>query len=238
MRIVAISDTHTHHMGVDVPNGDVLVHAGDFTYKGRREEIVEFLDWFLAFPHPHKVLIAGNHDITLDENKRTDSNTILSIDDMEHWIHEDFYERIRSNEGVHYLENSGVCIGGINFWGSPITPTFGYGWAFNSDPDEIKKYWDLIPKDTQVLITHGPSFGNLDWALPNYQKVGCSKLHEKISDISPIVHIFGHIHEAYGAVKKDKTTYFNAAQLDRGYYHTNSPWIIDIEENSVVEYTN
>lgn len=238
MRIVAISDTHTHHMDVVVPDGDVLVHAGDFTYKGRRDEISEFLDWFLGLPHKHKVLIAGNHDIQLDHEKRTASNSILGVDDMDHWIHQEFYDRIKSKENVHYLENSGICIEGVNFWGSPITPSFGYGWGFNSDPDQIGKYWDLIPEGTDVLITHGPSFDNLDWVLPDYKKVGCDKLYKKISEISPIVHIFGHIHEAYGVKKNGKTTFFNASQLNHRYYNTNSAWILDLDENGLVGYSN
>jgi Icc-related predicted phosphoesterase len=238
MRIVAISDTHTHHMDGFVPGGDILVHAGDFTYKGRRDEIGEFLDWFLDLPHEHKVLIAGNHDIQLDTEKRTASNTILAVDDMDHWIHEEFYGRIRAKENVHYLENSGVCIKGINFWGSPITPTFGYGWGFNSDPDKIGEYWELIPEDTHVLVTHGPPFETLDWVLPDYKKVGCGKLQRRISQISPLIHIFGHIHESYGAIKKDGTTYFNASQLNHRYYHTNSAWVIDMNEREVIGYSN
>lgn len=238
MRIVAISDTHTHHMEIEVPHGDVLVHAGDFTYKGRRDEISEFLDWFLNLPHKHKVLIAGNHDIQLDSEKRTAGNTILAVDDMDHWIHEEFYERIRSKENAHYLENSGVCIEGINFWGSPVTLTFGHGWGFNSDPDKIGKYWDHIPDNTDVLVTHGPPLEALDQVLPNYEMVGCDKLRDKISQISPSVHIFGHIHESYGAIKKGNTTYFNASQLNHKYYYTNSAWIIDMDKNGVIGYSN
>ena len=238
VKIVAISDTHTHHMEMVVPDGDVLVHAGDFTYKGRRDEITEFLDWFLGLPHPNKVLIAGNHDITLDSEKRSNFNTIASVDDMDHWIHEEFHERIRARKGVHYLENSGVCIDGINFWGSPITPTFGYGWGFNSDPDKIGDYWNLIPDNTHVLVTHGPSFGALDQVLPDYKAVGCDKLSERIEKISPMIHIFGHIHEGYGAIKRGNTVFLNASQLNHRYYYTNPPWVIDIHEGGVSGYSN
>jgi predicted phosphodiesterase len=238
MRIVAISDTHTKHMDLIVPDGDVLVHAGDFSYKGRRDEIEEFLDWFLGLPHKHKVFIAGNHDINLDPQKREASNLIKYMDDSYHWIHEVFYNRIKAEGNVHYLENTGVCIEGINFWGSPVTPTFGYGWGFNSDRDKIGEYWDLIPGDTHVLITHGPPSGVLDHVLPDYENVGCDKLLERINQISPMVHIFGHIHEAYGTIKIGDVSYFNASQLNHRYYYTNSAWVIDLGEAGVTQSSN
>jgi predicted phosphodiesterase len=96
MRIVAISDTHTMERNFQIPDGDVLVHCGDFTYKGRQEEITDFLDWFLDLPHKNKILIAGNHDVTLEKNHREDIVSLLEIEDSEHWIHECFFKRVIS----------------------------------------------------------------------------------------------------------------------------------------------
>ena len=112
MRIVAISDTHTKEREIVVPDGDILVHAGDFTYKGRIDEITDFLDWFLELPHKHKVFIAGNHDITLDPDIRENTKSFLPV----HWIWKIFFDRIKDAENVHYLDDSGVTIEGINFW--------------------------------------------------------------------------------------------------------------------------
>jgi len=236
MRIVAISDTHTKEREIVVPDGDILVHAGDFTYKGRIDEITDFLDWFLELPHKHKVFIAGNHDITLDPDIRENTKSFLPV----HWIWKIFFDRIKDAENVHYLDDSGVTIEGINFWGSAATPTFGHGWGFNYDRGpEIDKIWEKIPMGTDVLITHGPPFGILDAV--NYGStigVGCSNLSGRISERNIKAHFFGHIHESYGHVLDNGTHYFNCCALDEDYYPSNFPWVMDIENGEVVSYTN
>jgi Icc-related predicted phosphoesterase len=236
MRIVAISDTHTKEREMVIPNGDVLVHAGDFTYRGRKGEIKDFLDWFLNLPHKHKVFIAGNHDITLDAYIRATTKEFLS----EHWIHNRFFDRIKDIENVHYLENSGVTIEGINFWGSPATPSFGYGWGFNYDRGpEIDRIWEKIPTETDILITHGPPFGILDGVKRGSTiGVGCSNLSGRISERKIKAHFFGHIHESYGHVHDNGTHYFNCCALDEEYYPANFPWIVDIENGEIASFTN
>ncbi len=62
MRIVCLSDTHNQHRNLDVPPGDILIHAGDSTFQGTLSEVSGFLRWINYLPHPHKILIAGNHD--------------------------------------------------------------------------------------------------------------------------------------------------------------------------------
>ncbi len=142
MRLVCISDTHSQHDDIDlIPDGDVLIHAGDCLGRGSIFELEDFDYWLGELPHPTKILIAGNHDWCFqtrpNEARKLVTNAI-------------------------YLEDSGVTIGGLKFWGSPITPTFR-NWAFNRDrgPD-IAKHWDLIPDDTDVLVTHGPPEGIFD----------------------------------------------------------------------------
>ncbi|MFL5774490.1 MAG: metallophosphatase domain-containing protein, partial [Flavisolibacter sp.] len=156
MKIVAISDTHSRHREVRLPKGDILLHAGDISYKGRKEELVDFLDWFSKQKFPHKIFIGGNHDFYLEHAGQKEIEKLIP-------------------EGVTYLNDSGITINGTKFWGSPVTPWF-HNWAFNRHRGkEINKHWELIAPDTDVLITHGPVYGFLDQVV-NEQHVGCQDL--------------------------------------------------------------
>jgi Icc-related predicted phosphoesterase len=240
MRIVAISDTHTKEREALIPDGDVIVHAGDFTYRGRKDEVVDFLDWFLDLPHKHKVLIAGNHDVTLDPYIRGSRQSFFEENDDSHWIHRYFFDRIRKSKNVHYLDNSGVTIEGLNFWGSAATPKFGYGWAFNYDRGPaIDAIWEKIPENTDILITHGPPFGVLDSVkYGSTIGVGCSNLSGRISERNIKAHFFGHIHESYGHSEVHGVHYFNCCFLDDEYYASNTPWVVDVKDGNVSQWSN
>lgn len=128
---------------------------------------------------------------------------------------------------THYLCDSGVTIDGVNFWGSPITPTF-FNWAFNRDRGRnILKHWEKIPLDTDVLITHGPPYGILDYTMSK-MNVGCEELLKKVKLIKPQYHLFGHIHEAYGVYNDESTTYMNGSILDEDYIIANEPILFEI----------
>lgn len=111
MQIIAISDTHGKHRHLSVPEGDVLIHAGDISGSGRKDQVVDFMEWFTEQNHPHKIFIAGNHDFFFE---RAGLEEICSI----------------IPKSIIYLNDSGIEINGIKFWGSPITPWFN-SWAFN-----------------------------------------------------------------------------------------------------------
>lgn len=180
MKIICISDTHNQHEQLKLPDGDVLIHAGDFSMRGHVAETEAFLSWFAAQPHPHKIFIAGNHDFIFEKRRKK--------------------ARAMVPDSVIYLEDEGVTLEGVKFWGSPITPTF-FDWAFNRGPWVIGRHWDLIPDDTDVLITHGPPLGTLDRVLPGGEHVGCPKLKEALDlRLRPKLHVFGHIHESHGQV--------------------------------------
>ena len=209
MKLILISDTHGRHDDVDIPDGDILIHAGDLSSRGREFEIDDFLDWFSNQPHKHKIFIAGNHDFFFE---RENQETINS----------------KMPNNVIYLNDSGIEIEGVKIWGSPIQPEF-YNWAFNRERgDEIKKHWDLIPLDTDVLITHGPPINILDKTIRR-KSVGCEELLIAVNHIKPKIHVFGHIHEAYGVEIIDDTTFINASILNERYYYTNDPIIFDYE---------
>lgn len=202
MKLVLISDTHGKHDAVSVPDGDVLVHAGDMTMVGGKNEYRSFATWFAALPHRHKILIAGNHDFNIGYFK---------------------VECLPYVENIHYLENESVTIRGIKFYGSPITPRFGQ-WAFMlpRDSEEIRDCWSQIPEDTDVLITHGPPYGILDQSIPHYsENVGCENLAERVLKLPNLkMHFFGHIHGSYGINVRDSACFGNGAMLDESYNFT------------------
>ena len=208
MKFVAISDTHCRHRSLRLPNADVLLHAGDLTYRGKKEEVVDFLDWFKGLNYQFKIFIAGNHDFYFEKEKPSEILKIIP-------------------KGIIYLNDSGTCINGVNVWGSPITPWF-FNWAFNRHRGrEIKKHWDLIPPDTHLLITHGPVYGFLDTVI-NEQHTGCKDLFEKVQEIKPGVHVCGHIHESYGNLKRGGVKYINASVLNEQYELVNKPFVFEL----------
>lgn len=223
MRLVCISDTHGDHLGLTLPDGDVLIHAGDFCPHGSMSDCTRFFHWLNAQPHQHKICIAGNHDLWLERANDSELQAIIPPD-------------------VRYLNDSGTEINGINFWGSPVQPRF-FNWAFNRDRGEdIKKHWDLIPENTDVLITHGPAYGYCDKAPRNglgawcTEHTGCQDLLEKINEVRPAVHVFGHIHFSYGHDANEHTYFLNASLLNESYQLINRPHVLDLNtETGAVE---
>jgi len=199
MEIVAISDTHGLHGSLEMPEGDVLIHAGDLTRHGSLEDVIEFDDFLGTLPHRHKIIVAGNHDLCF-ENHRKICEVLLT-------------------NGI-YLQDQEIIIDGVKFYGSPWQPWF-YDWAFNLERGpEIRAKRNLIPADTDVLITHGPPFGISDLTARGEQ-TGCQDLLEAVERIKPKVHIFGHIHEGYGITSKGSTSFINASICDESYRPVN-----------------
>jgi len=216
--LIFISDTHTKHYEIDKQLREIsenhpdaiLVHSGDISYRGRIWEVEEFVEWYASLPFKNKIMIAGNHDF-LFEKESEKASEILE----------------RLGQGIIYLNDSGIEVEGLNFWGSPVTPWF-HDWAFNRFDKEIGYHWNLIPENTNVLITHGPPHLTLD-STKSGLRVGCPILAEKISKLSNLkIHVFGHIHEAAGIVEKNGVIYVNASTLDLYYDVKNSPIILSI----------
>ena len=214
MRIVCISDTHGKHNKLVLPEGDMILHAGDFSSKGRPKEVRAFFRWFSDLPYRHKIVIAGNHDF-LAEN-------------------EPEYFRSLIPDNCHYLEDSGVTVEGIRIWGSPITPWF-FDWAFNRKRGaEIRPYWEKIPEQTDILLTHGPPMGILDRTARGMQ-VGCEDLKAILPHINPAVHLFGHIHEAYGTQSVGGTLFVNASVLNLLYQLMHFPVLLEWKDGKATE---
>ncbi len=208
MKIICISDTHNQLSKMKIPEGDLLIHAGDATSMGTLQEVITFSKEFRALPHPHKVFVPGNHD-WLFEEQETLAREIMGLD-------------------VTVLIDQEITIQSTRIFGSPWQPTF-CNWAFNVDRGKaIAKKWGQIPEQVDILVTHGPPHGILDFVITS-EHCGCEELLKVVQKIQPHIHVFGHLHHGYGQVTLGKTQYVNASSCTEEYRPTNSPIIISHE---------
>jgi|TARA_R110000851_G_scaffold145114_5_gene284467 Icc-related predicted phosphoesterase len=225
--IAFLSDTHNRHEIIEkrfgIPQCDIIIHAGDFTMLGYEDEVESFFDWYSALPIPNKVVIAGNHEIFFDPTaikkyeKGRRFNRIKTLN-----------PRDIVPENITYLENESAVVSGIKMYGSPYQPEF-YDWAFNIRRGKsLEACWDLIPDDTELLITHAPPMGHLD--VNNRGKnVGCSDLKARIFSLNKLkTHVFGHIHQSRGVDISGGITYINASNLDESYKPVHKPMVFDL----------
>jgi len=217
----SISDVHGKFNQLEIVECDMLIVAGDMgTVRDPIESnrvIRNFLEWLYFYPAKYKVVIPGNHDLAIERN-------YVTVDDF-------------AEKGVTLLNHTSITIEEINIFGSPYTPTFGDGWAFNKDRSKISRYWDMIPEYTDILITHGPPLGVLDatsYKAKEINRCGCRALYNKVREIQPKYHIFGHIHPEdnnpnAGMMKIAgcNTTFINAAVLDLNYNIDNQGYTFD-----------
>lgn len=225
MKLICISDTHNQHLKIpkkyiDNADGsiDTIIHAGDMSGRGLKNEILPFLDWYNDLPFKNKILIAGNHDFFFEQGKPHE------IADM-----------LKNRPNITYLNDSGVEIDGIKIWGSPVQPWF-YNWAFNRIGDKIQPHWNLIPTDTDILITHGPIKGYLDLTMGG-DVTGCPFLLEHLPKLTQLkLHVCGHIHEAYGRVEfPDGAVFVNASVLNHRYEMQNRPIVFTLGQKESIE---
>ncbi|KAH3884570.1 metallophosphoesterase MPPED2-like [Dreissena polymorpha] len=237
VRFVCISDTHTEweQSGIHIPDGDILLHAGDMTMSGQKNELEIVKKYLDSLPHKHKVVIAGNHDLSFDHKFMVNriKNNYYTFD------HKDFQMYLKKC-GVRctrdlfndiYLEDSMVKIYGINIYGSPWTPGSGF-WGFQCCRGaQLMSKWNMVPNSTDVLLTHMPPLGYGDNIREIFQKhVGCVDLLKTVQTrVKPAYHVYGHIHEGYGMRTDGTTIFVNAAVCDEDYNAVNSPIIFDIQ---------
>jgi Icc-related predicted phosphoesterase len=212
-KITFISDTHTKHRHLtnDLPGGDILIHCGDISSRGYKNEIENFLGWFDGIKgYEYKIFIAGNHDFGFQDNPK------------------ECFELLKNYPSITYLQDNSIIIDGIKIYGSPWQPRF-HNWAFNVNRGwDIAQKWERIPQDTDILITHGPLLGILD--ITNIsERVGCEDLYNRVMEIKPKVHAFGHIHSSYGMKEMDGMTFINASNLGEDYLYQNDPITLDFE---------
>ena len=203
MEFVFISDTHGLHREVEklyqFPDGDCIIHAGDVSNVGKPNELKDFVEWFSELPYKHKIFIAGNHDFGLEDQELT--------------------QELLKDKDITYLNDNGIELNGWKIWGTPWTPLFG-NWAFMKPRGGIiGTKVNLIPEDTDILITHGPPFGRFDFTKYTHTSCGCEMIKQKVQTVKPMIHVFGHIHEDGGKIYDEafSTRSINASLLDENY---------------------
>lgn len=204
MRIICLSDTHERHHKVQVPDGDVLVHAGDITIAGDKYAYQDFYIWFEALPHKHKILVPGNHDALFDQV----------------WF----------SQICNVLISREITIEGKRFYGCPFTPAYGWTKAFmiaRNSPELFAEY-SKIPEDLDVLVTHGPPQGILDTVLPDSEHLGDRDLAIIVDVVKPRIHAFGHIHPAYGRRQFGETLFINCSVTNAAYQPVNPVQVVDL----------
>ena len=197
MHILHLSDTHgKHHELRNLPNADVIIHSGDISFAGSENEVMDFIEWFGALPYKYKIFIAGNHDDCLFG---------ATVDGLP--------------QNCFYLCNSSVMIDGMKFYGIPM---------FMEDviSGDYDRNIQQIPGDTDILITHQPPYGILDYSANIHY--GDLKLLDVVLNTKPWYHLFGHIHGAYGIEKSELTTFVNASILSEKYELMYEPILLKI----------
>jgi predicted phosphohydrolase len=210
VRLVLLADTHGFHWDINIPDGDILIFAGDYCLYGDIDELEDFNTFLGQLPHQHKIVVAGNHDICLERYPQQSINHLIN---------------------AVYLQDQAITLLGIKFYGSSWQPEF-QNWAFNLPFGEaLRQKWDLIPEDTDVLITHGPPYGYGDLTVDTHH-AGDQELLDAVRRIKPKINVFGHIHEGYGSYKIRKTRLINASICDGLYRPVNSAFLAEVPSPS------
>jgi hypothetical protein len=228
MKITMLSDTHDKHEHLLLTGGDVLLHAGDATISGTKQQLTNFVLWLSKQDYKHKIWIAGNHDWGMETDQAAYDRWVghrgRELKEL-HPIREHIL-KLCSDLGVTYLANSGVTIDGVNIWGSPDQPAF-CGWGFNRTNTELTEHWKTIPDNTNILITHAPAYGILD-ALENGDMVGDVPLMKRLNTLPNLnLHLCGHIHPSYGMLEVGPVKHYNGSILNDFYQIENQPITID-----------
>ena len=274
VRFVHVSDTHNgaDEMGM-LPQGDVLIHSGDFSKNGTEAELVQFNAWLgRQTQFKRRIVIAGNHDLCLD--KDTDALTWAQF--VEPWLIGTGLPSVKHKAtaaarcrtlltNCEYLAaEEATPERGLRIWGAPYSPTIAppgiyVPWAFNRDPAAKKAAaqpgpfvnipgikhvpqlplsltdavpsaedeWSKIPEGIDILITHGPPKGKCDMAWGRHG--GDAVLLEHVRRVKPQFHLFGHVHESYGAVREGETTFVNGSSFTALDEPRHAPVVIDVK---------
>ncbi|KAF7323648.1 Metallophos domain-containing protein [Mycena kentingensis (nom. inval.)] len=224
-RFVLLSDTHSKTF--PVPDGDVLLHSGDLTRLGTLRDLQQTMEWLYALPHAVKIIIAGNRDFSFDRawyDQNWEATGRPAVWEPPGPIFELLKGRRARAANIVYLcdETHTFNAGGREWsiYGSPQTPNYrSRARAFGYDAPDAQRILSSFPA-TDILMTHGPPHGILDRTLTGGH-AGCPALAERVSELRPRLHVFGHIHDARGAYAHDwedtgtQTIFVNAANTPK-----------------------
>jgi len=219
MRFVCISDTHSLHRSLTIPDGDILIHAGDITREGEVDTVYDFSIWLAELPHRHKIVIPGNHDFCFDISKEGR---------YDEWARRMLDTR-RPN--IHFLLDSALIIDDLGepplkFYGGPWVANLA-GWAFY---DRGRDMFEHAPVDIDVLVTHAPAWLVMDREKKRGERCGSPAIGRYMGRCPRLkLHVFGHVHEAYGtSLVGEEPVRVNACSLNREYEAVNAPIVVDI----------
>ncbi|KAL8646493.1 MAG: hypothetical protein Q9226_006832 [Calogaya cf. arnoldii] len=223
-RFCIISDTHTaelwpsddksHAYRDPLPSADVLLHAGDITIAGYIHEYESMVDMISKADAELKIVIAGNHDVTLDEpyyEKTGKRKFHRNIGEDIEVVRELWTGEKAKKAGIVYLEEgvkTFTLSNGAQFtvYASPYQPEFcNFAFPYRRDEDRFNQHaQNPIPDhpEIDILLTHGPPAGILDQTSRGEQ-VGCEHLLRAVRRCRPRLHCFGHIHEGWGAQRNN-----------------------------------
>ncbi|KAH8909147.1 Metallo-dependent phosphatase [Coniochaeta sp. PMI_546] len=205
-RFVCISDTH--NCTVKLPKGDVLIHAGDLTNQGSYSELCKAIQWLEKADFEVKIVIAGNHDVTLDApfySANSDTFHNQSPQSLSQCL-----SLVTSSPSITYLSHAPATIRlcsptgprtTFTVFGSPYSPCQEQGvWAFQygRDSDQAEALWGAVPLDTDILVTHTPPYRHCDEAVSRRKAMGCEMLRRAMWRVRPRLHVCGHVHEGRG----------------------------------------
>lgn len=204
-----ISDTHAKYNKLQIPECDLLISAGDYSFVGEKHIVKDFHEWLDVQPATHVISVQGNHEKWVEKNWEQAKQLVNQV-----------------APAVHFVDEGGVEIDGVKIWCSAITPWF-YDWAWNRSGKQLEDHWKRIPEDIDILVTHGPPYGILDTVyfpdgMTPKEQVGCYRLADRIKQLKKLkLHVFGHIHGSSGEAYVDGVKYVNASICDEQYMPTN-----------------
>lgn len=227
MRIWFLSDTHAMEKHIKIPeNIDIVIHAGDASnYREvhyNNEETQNFIEWYKNLNIPFKLFTPGNHDV-LYERKLVNGGDL-------------------AKEGITYVEHATVNVLGLKIFMSPYTPAFGEGWVFNKKREKLHDYWQEIPEDCDIVITHGPPHGILDLSEDRQGRLehcGCKALMKRLDIIKPLIYSSGHIHDCQlnrnaGVYINENTTFINGSCVRDGIFKIKSNGVVITLEEKII----
>jgi Icc-related predicted phosphoesterase len=230
LRLLCVSDTHDLHQDMphDLPTADILVHAGDFTCQGRRDELQNFQSWIGRLLDEgvvkHAVVVAGNHERSLELSAKHPAVRSAQLA---------MKEELASRPSVTYLEDSACLLEGVRFYGSPWTTCTGEStWAFQKPDSSLSSIFSATPSDIHVLVTHQPPLGIGDHG-GDARRCGSASLLQAVEAAQPLLHVFGHIHAGHGVYRSHATTFVNAAVCDDDYKPVQKPVLVEFVHSGV-----
>ena len=206
MKAVVLSDNHTNY-DFETPEGDILIHCGDFTFHGNPKEMEKFKNYLKEQPHEHKLFIFGNHEKVDKE--------------ITYWR-----EYLEDGTGAKCIHEKAYGIGDLNFFGSSYTPKY-LNWGFMQDEETRERYWENMIEGMDVLVTHGPPKGIMG-KIEDGTEIGCEYLRKFVDRVKPKYHFFGHNHAGAGVTSRNGTLFVNAALLTEHYQKFRPPIVVNL----------